>query len=183
MSCFEIKNENDDLDLELIKYNNFYLTELTFYGSSKNEQMMMLIDLSQRLNVLEKKLIKNYYNVYVLMIKKDIEDPNIYYLQKILFSLTNNLAQMLMLWTVNKTDTEECQFKLRYLVGCIENFIEKVIEPIETELEQILKSNLVFELKYPLTYLKKFIGMNKSMFTSNDKVKKLNNFMKMLNDL
>ncbi len=41
----------------------------------------------------------------------------------------------------NKINTEEKHYKSRYLIGCIENYLKKIIKPIETDLEHIVKSN------------------------------------------
>ena len=142
MSCFEV--EDNDLDLLLIKYDEYYLSELTFYGSSKTEQMLMLIGLRQELNLIEKNIINNYYNLYVVFVKKDINDPHIYYLLKIFFKLTNLIIKMTMLWVSNKLETEEFEYKSRYLVGVIENYIEKILLPIEPILNPILNLNSNF---------------------------------------
>lgn len=176
MDYFEAAN--DDFDLELIKFSNYYLNELTHFGTSKNERMMMLISMGQELTVMEKNIIDNHYNYYVDMIIKDISDPNIYYVQKILYIFTNIILRMIVLFVSNETNTDEYYYKSMYLIGCIENYINKIIEPIETKLEYIIKTNKIFKLDYPTTYFKKYIETNKSIFTSRDKFEKLNKVIK-----
>ena len=171
MSCFE--STNDDFDLELIKFSNYYLNELTHYGTSKTEYMMTLISIGQELNIIEKNIIENYYNYYVENVMKDIKDPNIYYMQKILFTFTNIILQMIELFMSNEANTEEYHYKSMYLIGCVENYINKIIEPIETKFKYIIKSNTIFKLNYPLTYFKKYIEIYKSKFTSKDKFEKI----------
>lgn len=184
MSCFEV--EDDDLDLLLIKYVEYYLSELTFYGSSKTEQMLMLIGLSQELNIIEKNIIKDFYNKYLELVKKDINDPNIYYLLKIFFTLTNLIIKMTMLWVSNKIETEEFEYKSRYLVGAMENYMEKILFPIGTILNLILNSNsefkTIFKLENSIFYVKKFIELNRNKFTSEEKLSKLNRLLNLLNN-
>jgi hypothetical protein len=181
MSCFEVGE--DDLDLILDKYVEYYLRELTFYGSSKTEQMLMLIGLGQELNLVEKNIINNYYNFYIEYVKKDINDPNIYYLQKIFFTLVNLIIKMTMLWVLNKFGTEEFEYKSRYLVGAIENFIKKILLPIDSILNSILNSNKIFKLENSTSYLKKFIELNKNKFTSTEKILELNKLVNILNNI
>lgn len=171
MSCFE--STDNDFDLELIKFSNYYLNELTYYGTSKTEHMMTLITIGQKLTTMEKNIIDNYYNHYVEIIIKNIDDPNIYYMQKILFTFTNIILKMVILFMSNESNTEEYKYKSIYLIGCVENYINKIIEPIETKLKYIIKSNTIFKLDYPLTYLKKYIFTYKSKFTSRDKFEKI----------
>lgn len=171
MNCFEVAD--NDLDIVLIKFTDYYLRELTYYGSSKTEQMMMLIGMGQELGVIEKNIINNYYNYYVDIIINDITDPNIYYVHKILFSFTNMIIKMIVLFVSNETNTEEYHYKSRYLIGCVENYVNKIIEPIENKLEYIIGSNKIFKLNYPLVYIKNYIETNKTIFTSRDKFEKL----------
>jgi hypothetical protein len=182
MSCFEV--EDDDLDLLLIKYNEYYLSELTFYGSSKTKQMLMLIGLSQELNLIEKNIIDNYYNLYVVFVKKDINDSHVYYLLKIFFTLTNLIIKMTILLVSNKKVTDEFEYKSRYLVGAIENYIEKILLPIEPILNQILNLNSnfnsIFKLENSILHVKKFIELNRNKFTSREKLLKLNKLLNLL---
>lgn len=179
MSYFEVGEE--DLDLILNKYVEYYLKELTFYGSSKTEQMLMLIRLGQELNLMEKKIIDNYYNMYIEYVKKDINDPQIYYLLKIFYTLLNLIIKMTMLMVSNKSDTVEYEYKSRYLVGAIENFIKKILLPIDLKLDSkldlILNSNKIFKLDNSKSYLKKFIELNKKKFTSGEQILKLNKLL------
>ena len=180
MSYFEVGEE--DLDLMLNKYVEYYLRELTFYGSSKTELMMMLIGLGQELNLLEKNIINNYYNLYVEIVKKDINDPQIYYFLKIFFTSLNLIIKMTMLWVSNKLDTEEFEYKSRYLVGSIENFVEKILLPVYLDLNSILNSNKIFKLENSILHLKKFIKLNKNKFTSREKILKLNKLIHILDN-
>lgn len=171
MNCFEVAY--NDLDIVLIKFTNYYLKELTYYGSSKTEQMMMLITMGQELGMIEKNIIDDYYNYYVSTIINNNSDPNIYYIQKILFTFTNMIIKMIVLFVSNETNTEEYHYKSRYLIGCVENYVNKIIEPIENKLEHIISSNKIFKLNYPLMYIKNYIDTNKTLFTSRDKFEKL----------
>jgi len=180
MSYFEVGEE--DLDIILNKYVEYYLRELTFYGSSKTELMLMLIGLGQELNLMEKNIIDNYYDMYIEFIKIDKDDQHIYYLLKIFFTLTNLIIKMTRLWVSNKLDTEEFEYKSRYLVGAIENFIEKILFPVYSNLDSILNSNKFFKLENPISYLKKFIELNKNKFTSREKILKLNKLLDLLNN-
>jgi hypothetical protein len=130
--------------------------------------------LGQELNIIEKNIIDNYYNYYVSIIINDITDPNIYYIQKILFTFTNMIIKMIVLFVSNETNTEEYHYKSRYLIGCVENYVNKIIEPIENKLEYIIRKNIIFKLNYPLVYIKNYIETNKTLFTSRDKFEKLN---------
>lgn len=177
MNCFEVVD--NDLDIALIKFTDYYLKELTYYGSSKTKQMMMLITMGQELCTIEKNIIDNYYNYYVSTIINDITDPNIYYIQKILFTFTNMIVKMIVLFVSNETNTEEYHYKSRYLIGCVENYINKIIEPIETKLKHIIGSNKIFKLNYPLVYIKNYIETNKTLFTSRDKFVKLNEVVRL----
>lgn len=177
MSCFEAVD--NDFDLELIKFSNYYLNELTHYGSSKTKHMMTLITMGQELTAMEKNIIDNHYSHYVNMVKKNTVDPNIYYVQKILYVFTNIISRMIVLFVSNETNTEEYHYKSMYLIGCVENYISKIIEPIETKLKYVISSNKIFKLDYPLTYLKKYIEVNKTKFTSREKFKKINEIIKL----
>lgn len=181
MNCFEVVD--DDLDIVLIKYTDYYLKEFTYYGSSKTEQMMMLITMGQKLNIIEKNIINNYYNYYVSIIINDITDPTIYYIQKILFTLTNMIIKMIVLFASNEINTEEYHYKSIYLIGCVENYVNKIIEPIETKLKHIISSNTIFKLNYPLVYIKNYIETNKTLFTSREKIEKLNKIIILFNNI
>ena len=180
MSCFDI--DKNDIDFILIKYTEFYLKELNYYGSSKTEQMLLLIGLGQELNQLEKNIFDNYC-YYVKLVRKEILDPNIYYLHKIFFVSTNLITKMTMFWISEKRKTEELNYKSRYLIGSLENYVDKVIIPIESELKNILDSNKIFKLEYSTDYLKQFIEKNKNKFTSKKKVSKLNYLINLLEKL
>lgn len=171
MNCFEVAD--NDLDIILIKFTDYYLKELTYYGSSKTDQMMMLITMGEELGIIEKNIIDNYYNYYVGTIINDITDPNIYYVRKILFTFTNMIIKMIVLFVSNETNTEEYHYKSRYLIGCVENYVNKIIEPIENKSEHIIGSNKIFKFNYPLMYIKNYIETNKTLFTSRDKFEKL----------
>ena len=181
MSYFD--TENNDIDLILIKYTDNYLKELTYYGTSKIEQMTMLINFGQELNQMEKTIFEKYYNYYVKLVLDDISDPNIYYVHKIFYSTTNLIIKMIMLWSMQKSNNEELQYKSRYLIGSLENYIDKVIIPIESNLKNILILNKIFKLEYKTTYLKEFIDINKNKFMSKEKVYLLNKLLNLLDNL
>jgi hypothetical protein len=190
MSTFELSDtdlELNDLELILVKYKDLYLKELTYYGTSKTDKMFMLINLGQKLSSIEKNIIENFYNNYVKIVLNDFKNPNIYYLQKILFVSINIIINMVMLWILNESsgagsesESDEFEYKSRYLVGSIENFVEKIIIPIETILKTIFSLNKTFKLEYPISYLKKFIIINKNKFTSKEKINKLESFIKLI---
>lgn len=181
MSCFEITE--DDLDLILIKYVEYHLNELTFYGSSKTEQMLMLIKLDQELNLMEKNIIDNNYMKYVEFVKIDINNPNIYYLQKIFFTSMNLIIRMIMLLKSNKLEIIEFEYKSMYLIEVIENFVKKIISPIDSYLTCILNLNKIFKLENSIRYLKNFVKLNKNKFTSNDSIFKLNKLFNEFDDV
>jgi hypothetical protein len=194
MSCFDINDNisdnntkdvdvDDDIDILLLGYSNDYMEELTYYGTSKSEQMIMLINLGQRINRIEKKIFISYYNHYVKLVLNDISDPNIYNLHRIFYAITNLIVKMVMLFVLKQSDTEEFRYKLRYLVGNLESYVDKVIVPIESKIKAILDSNTIFELKYPTTYLNQFVELNKSKFTSKEKVYKLKKLLRLLDDI
>lgn len=184
MSCFDVRD--NDLDMILIKYTNLYLRELTYYGTSKTEQMFLLLGVGQELNALEKKIINDYYEYYLLnYVFNNMEGPNMYYLQKIFYTTINLIIQMTMLWIESNkknNDLEELQYKLRYLIGSLESWVEKFVEPIESEskLEFMINSNNIFKLNYPILYLKKFLSLNKNKFISCENIKILNKLIELL---
>jgi hypothetical protein len=179
MITFDI--ENNDLCLILIKYKELYLKELTYYGTSETEQMFMLINLGQEISKLENNIINKYYTKFTENVNQNNTDPNIYNLQKILYSSFNTLLLMTMLWIVNKRDTEEFEYKSRYLVGSIENFVDKFINPLSNILNLIISSNKIFKIENNIDNLKKFIMLNKHKFTSKEKIKQLENFISLIN--
>lgn len=181
MSCFELENNN--FDLELIKFANSYIKELTYYGTSNTNQMMTLIEIGQEINTMEKNIVEIYYNYYVSDVLNDILNPNIYYLHKILYSFTNLIFKMVGLYMDNISNTEEYLYKSRYIIGCVENYINKIIKPIETKLEEILMANKVFKLEYSTTNLKKFIDLNKTKFTSKNKYDKIYKLITLFEEL
>lgn len=179
MSCYEI--DSNDFDMILIEYSNLYLKELTYYGTSNNEHMLLLINLGSKLNILEKTLIDKHYNKYVSEYKKD--EISKYYMKKIIFSVANVINKMVRLWILNHIDNEEHEFKSRYLVGCLENFVNKIISPIEEEYKKIFNQGEIFFTNYSFDHLIKFISLNKNKFTSKIKIDKLNEFIKILNSI
>jgi len=177
MSLFEV--DNNDLSILLVRYEELYMTELTYYGTSETNQMFMLINISQEISKLEIIIIEEYYNNYIGKINKNLKNPEIYYLQKILFSSFNIIITMIMLYMVNKdkTNSEEFEFKNRYLIGLVENFIEKFINPISSNLNWIVSNNKIFKIEYSINNLKKFINLNKHKFTTKEKINQLEKFL------
>lgn len=179
MDCYV--DDSNDLDIILIEYSNLYFKELTYYGTSKNEHMLLLLSLGSKLNVLEKTLIDKYYNKYISEYKNDKLSK--YNMEKIIFGTTNIINNMVRLWVLNHIDIDEYEFKSRYLVGCLENFVNKIILPIEDEMENILNLNKIFKINNSFDHFIKFISLNQNKFLSQKKVDKLNKFIKILNDI
>jgi len=123
MSLFEV--DNDDLSLLMMKYRDLYLKELTYYGTSESDQMFILIAIGQEISRLENILVEQYYNKFVKQFFSSGTNPNmdLYNIQQILFFTFNVLMNMVMLWVLNSKESEEFEFKSRYLVGSIENFV------------------------------------------------------------
>jgi len=166
----------------VIKYVENYLKELNYYGSSKTEQMLLLIGLGSEISIIEKNIFDNY-NYYVKLVLGDETDSNIYYLHKIFFVSTNLIIKMIMFWLSDDKDTEESNYKLRYLIGSLENYVDKVLIPIESKIKNILSLNKIFKLENSTKYMKQFLEMNKNKFTSKEKINKLNNLIIVLDNL
>ena len=181
MNSFDINN--NDLSIILVKYEELYIKELTYYGTSETEQMFMLINIGQEVSKLENKIIEEFYNKYVNKVNENIKNPEIYNLQKILFNSFNIILTMVMLYMVNKTNktnNEDFEFKNRYLIGLVENFVEKFINPISSNLNFIISNNKIFKIEYPINNLKKFINLNKHKFTTKEKINQLERFIRLL---
>jgi hypothetical protein len=180
MSIFEVDNEND-LSMMIIKYEELYLKELTYYGTSDSNQIFLLISIGQSISKLENNIIENYYNLYINQTKINVYCPEIYYLHKILFNSFDIVLKMISLWVENKVECEEFEFKNRYLIGMLENYIEKFICPIIPNLQLIISNNKIFKIEHSLNNLKKFININKNKFTSKEKINQLEKFIRILN--
>jgi hypothetical protein len=182
MGFFEANN--NDLCLFMVKFKNLYLKELTYYGTSETNKMFDLINISQEISRLENILVEDYYNKFVKEFlsnnNDDIKhDINLYNIQKILFETFDILNSMVILWILNTKDNEEFDFKSRYLVGSIENFIEKILNPIMPKLNMIVFTNKIFKNEVDLLYLTKFISINKNKFNSKEQLKKIELFIKL----
>ena len=105
---------------------------------------------------------------------------NLYNIQKILFNSFDIILTMVMLWVTNIKDSEEFEYKSRYLVGSIENFIEKILNPIISKLNLIILTNKTFKIETDIHHLKKFIIINKNKFTSKEKLKKIDLLIKLI---
>lgn len=180
MSSYEIDNEND-LCMMIIKYDELYMKELTYYGTSDTNQMFLLISIGQLISKLENNILEKYYNLYVNETRKNIHSPEIYYLHKILYSSFDLVLKMISLWIENKVKCEEFEFKNRYLIGMLENYVEKFICPILPNLQLIISYNKIFKIENSLSNLKKFINLNKNKFTSKEKINQLEKFIRILN--
>ena len=178
----EVEVEDNDLSLILVKYEELYLRELTYYGTSDHNQMLMLINIGQEISRVENIIIEKYYSKYVSEVNKSLKNLEIYYLQQILFCSLDIILTMVMLWTVNKhkLNSEEFEFKTRYLIGLLENFVEKFIDPISLNLNLIISSNKIFKINYPIGFLKKYINLNKYKFTSKEKIIQLERCIRLL---
>ena len=179
MSTYEVDNEND-LSMMITKYEELYLKELTYYGTSDTNQLFLLISIGQSISKLENKILENFYNIYVSKIKKNYHIPELYYLQKILFCSFDVVIKMVSLLVENKIDCEEFEFKKRYLVGMIENFVEKFIIPISSQMNFIITNNKVFKIEGSIGNLKKFINQNKNKFMSRDNIIHLEKFIRFM---
>ncbi len=177
MDIFETNASN--LSLLLIKYKDLYLTELTYYGTPHTTQMFILIQVGQEISRLENIIVENYYNLYVKHVLNDKKNSNIYYLQKILFNsfdVVNRLANLL----ISNKNIDEFDYKSKYVISSIENFIDKFLIPIDLLLNYIVmtnKSNNTFE---NIDIFKKFIISNKNKFSNKEKFNKLHKFIKLL---
>jgi hypothetical protein len=180
MSSFEV--DNNDLSLLLVKYKDLYLKELTYYGTTDTEQMFILISIGQEVTRLENILVEQYYDKFVkeFLSNVAVHNMDLYYVQKILFSCFDILVNMVMLWVSNLKDSEEFEYKSRYLVGCVENFIDKILNPIISKLNMIMLTNKTFQIDISTSSLKKFISINKNKFSSKEKLKKLDLFIKLI---
>ena len=169
--------EEIDFDILLNDYTNYCFEELTYYGSLEIEKISKWIVLGQKLNLMEENIINNHYNKCVKLVKKDINNPNIYILHKIFFTLINLIIKMIKLINSN---IKEFNYKLEYIIGMLENYVDRIIVPIQFDLKNIIDSNKVFKLENSILDLKLFIEMNKSIFTSNKKIDILNNLFSLL---
>lgn len=179
MSSFEVDNEND-LCMMIIKYEELYLKELCYYGSSDTNQMFLLISIGQTISKLENNIIEKFYTPFLSEVKKNINSPETYYVQKVLFSSFDIVVKMISLWIEGKINCEEFEFKNRYLIGMLENFVEKIITPVFHHLNLIISNNKIFKIEYPINNLKKFIAHNKNKFTSKDKLSQLEKFIRLM---
>ena len=180
MSSYEVDCEND-LYMMIIKYEELYLKELTYYGTSDSNQMFLLISIGQLISKLENNILEKFYNPYVNETRINIYSPEIYYLHKILFSSFDIVLKMISLWIENKVECDEFEFKNRYLIGMLENYVEKFICPIIPNLQLIISNNKIFKIENSVVNLKKFINFNKNKFTSKEKINQLEKFIRILN--
>ena len=157
MSSFEV--DNNDMTMLISKYSDLYLKELTYYGTSENDQMFLLINIGQEISRLETILIEEHYNKFVNNFLSNTSERNInlYNIQKILFNSFEIILTMVMLWITNIKDSEEFEYKSRYLVGSIENFVEKILNPIISKLNLIILTNTTFKIETDFYHLKKLL--------------------------
>lgn len=189
MSIFEVDTEND-LYMKISKYEELYLKELSYYGTSDKNSILILMTIGQQITKLEIDMLNNYYNPCVDLITSknpNILDflqinsvPEIYFLQKILFDNLNIILKMCSLVVNNKLQSIDLELKNKYMIGMMENFVEKFVEPILSNINL-----LVFVFQPQISYclindLKKFILDNKNKFTSNDKLTKLEKFIQVV---
>lgn len=179
MGSFEVDYEND-LCMIIIKYEELYLKELSYYGTSDTHQMFLLISIGHTISKLENNILENYYNPYLNAIKKNIKNPEIYYLQQILFCCLNIVIKMISLWIESEMNSEEFEFKNNYLIGMLENFVDKFICPILPNLSNIVLDNNMFKIECSIDNLKKFVDQNKNKFMSKDKILHLNKLIQLI---
>lgn len=178
MSINEV--EPNDLSLLLIRYKDLYLKELTYYGTTETDQMFILINVGQEISRLENIIVETHYKTYIKKVQADLTNPNMYYLQKILFESFDIVNCLTMLWMINKSNSEEFEYKSRYLVGSIENFVDKFMDPIDLILKQVVCSNKIYKIKKEqLVLLKKFLIINKNKFSNPHKINRLEKFIKL----
>jgi hypothetical protein len=179
MSFFE--TDDNDLNLILNKYHVLYMRELSYYGTSNLNQMCILLNIGNEITRLENILI-GYYNGYFEKIIKNSSDPQIYILTQILFAGLNILLSMCDLLSNNgqKLPSDEFEFKIKYLIGAIENFAEKFIKPIISKLYFILGSNTVFKIDYSIENLRKLINLNKNKFNDKNKIALIDKLINLL---
>lgn len=187
MITFDVDWQND-LDMFMIRYEELYMKELSYYGSTfetNTQQIGILIQVGTELSRLEKILINNYYNVFLNSIKEHnlTPDMNLYYLQKIIYYSTDIILRMLELLfeNKNKLSREYLEYKNRYMIGLVENFVEKFLNPLENIDSFIIKTNNIFQTSYSINNLKKFVGLNKHKFMNKTNITKLETFAKLIN--
>jgi hypothetical protein len=178
MNIFEVNT--NDLSLLLTRYKDLCLKELTYYGTSDTDQMLILIRIGQEISRLENIIVEDHYNLYVRNVFNDKTNSNIYYLQKILFDSFDIVNRLVNLWMINKKNSEEFDFKSRYLVGWIENFVDKFLTPVNSLLDYIVLTNKFYKPFENIDNLKKFIILNKNKFSNKEKISKLDKFIKLL---
>lgn len=179
MSSYKIDIEND-LCMMMIKYEELYLKELSYYGTSDTNQMFLLISIGQMISKLENNILEKFYNPSIQEINNNITNPEIYLIHKILFSSFNIVNRLISLLMENKIECEEFEFKNRYLIGMLENFVEKFLEPIGLKLNLVVSNNKIFKIEYPIDNLKKFINQNNNKFSSKEKIIKLHRFIRIV---
>lgn len=176
-----IENEKN-LSHMIINYEELYLKELTYYGTSNPNQMCLLVSIGFVLSKLEKDLQEQYYNPLIIEIQKNKDIPEIFYLQKILYCSFEIIVKMVSLVIENKINYPEFELKSRYLIGMLENFVDKMIIPVSSLLYYITSTNKVFKINSPIQNLYKFININKNKFTSTEKIDLLKKFTKVINN-
>jgi predicted Zn-dependent protease len=88
---------------------------------------------------------------------------------------------MVSLWIDNNIKCDEFELKNRYLIGMLENYVEKFICPIFSNLQLIISQNKIFKIEHSLDNFKYFINLNKNKFTSKKKIYQLEKFIQILN--
>ena len=173
-----------DIDSLLNEYSNYCLYELTYYSTSDTKKLLQLFAIGQKLGIIEKILFDKYYTNYAKLVLDDITDSNIFYLQKIFYSITNLIIKMTMLISLSheKIGVINFQYKSVYITGYLEYYITKIIIPIKQKLKNIINSNKIFKFEYEISYLKKFADENKNKFSSKEKADLLNILLNILDD-
>ena len=89
---------------------------------------------------------------------------------------------MIVLFVSNQINTEEYYYKSRYLIGCIENYVNKIIEPIENKLEHIIEDGEILNEQYfdpqygivkptlKVSYYRSYFSFNSMRITFDDKI-------------
>lgn len=168
-------NQLEDL---IGNYSKLYLKQLTYYGSDNHEYVSELIPLGQSVLKLEKIIIEEYYNP---MINNNINNNNNcdfncenYYLEKIILGFFEIIIKMCSMMMNNYMNISQIQIiiKNKFIIGFIENFIKKIINPIiineNSILQPIQSIHPILPNNTDLSNLNDFITKNKNNFKQNE---------------
>lgn len=182
----KIDNDND-LDIILIKYKILCMKEFTYYGNYYSNQMFILVNISQELIKLENKLLKNYYQYIDKSINSNINyNSYVYYIHQILFHVSDTILSMIKILITNKSNLQLdiIEYKNKYLIGFLDHYIQKFIKPIDSHLINfinLINNNDVFYMKNSFNDIDDFLNTNEDKFNNKYNLKLLKKFIKLLN--